>query len=319
MKPVDEEQELTRLLAQEPSPLASGVGALRAHGPDAAELASLASRLALQGLDVSLSPSPAARRNPWKKWGWGGLGGAAAVAVWLALRGSPAVPNSASAPVNSASALANSASANLAPVLATAPEPLKASAVPARHADSPPPGSSVAEGRAAPGDGPPAGVADSAPTTASVAATAGIAAPRPLREAPKDTTALAGRSEDVHDSVNGPVPPTVASPHAAAASLAQAAASSAPVLGGTAAPPSEMALLRDARLALRQSPSSALGLTDEHARLYPQGQMTQERELIAVSALVALGHRTAALARAASFERQYPTSPYRKQLGELLR
>ena len=80
-----------------------------------------------------------------------------------------------------------------------------------------------------------------------------------------------------------------------------------------------MALLRDARLMLHQSPASALELTDEHARLYPQGQMTQERELIAVSALVALGHRTAALARAASFERQYPTSPYRKQLGELLR
>lgn len=80
-----------------------------------------------------------------------------------------------------------------------------------------------------------------------------------------------------------------------------------------------MELLRDARLVLRQSPSRALELTDEHARLYPQGKMTQERELLAVSALVALGRRTAALSRAASFERQFPTSPYRKQLGDLLR
>ena len=47
MKPADEMQELTRLLAQETSPLASSLGALRDHGPDAAELASLASRLAL--------------------------------------------------------------------------------------------------------------------------------------------------------------------------------------------------------------------------------------------------------------------------------
>ena len=69
MKPVDEEQELTRLLAQETSPLASSLGALRDLGPDAAELASLASRLALQGLDVSVPPPPAARPNPLKKWG----------------------------------------------------------------------------------------------------------------------------------------------------------------------------------------------------------------------------------------------------------
>jgi len=47
--------------------------------------------------------------------------------------------------------------------------------------------------------------------------------------------------------------------------------------------------------------------------------MAQERELIAVSALVALGRRTAALSRTSNFERLYPTSPYRKQLGDLLR
>jgi hypothetical protein len=77
-------------------------------------------------------------------------------------------------------------------------------------------------------------------------------------------------------------------------------------------------LLRDARLALRQSPARALQLTDEHARLYPRGKLTQERELIAVSALVGLGRRTAALSRAANFERLYPSSPYRKQMGDLL-
>jgi hypothetical protein len=306
VKPVDEEQELTRLLAQEQSPLASGVGALRHHGPDAVELASLAARLALQGLDLSVSPPPAAHRNPWKKSGWGGLGGVSAVVVWLALRGFPAVPNAARTV------------ANAAPAVASAPEPLAASAAPAQHTDSPPRGSSVAASRAAPGDGPTAGVADSAPTTASVVATAGLAAPSPFREAPKSTTAPASSVEDVHDSVNGPLRPTVAGPRAAASSAGRAATSGAPASGGTAAPPSEMALLRDARLTLHQSPASALELTEEHARLYPQGQMTQERELIAVSALVALGRRTAALARAASFERQYPTSPYRKQLGELL-
>jgi hypothetical protein len=93
----------------------------------------------------------------------------------------------------------------------------------------------------------------------------------------------------------------------------------APTSPPVTAAPSELELLRDARLTLRQSPARALELTGEHARLYPQGKMTQERELIAVSALVLLGRRTAALSRAAAFERQYPASPYRKQLSDLLR
>jgi hypothetical protein len=61
-----------------------------------------------------------------------------------------------------------------------------------------------------------------------------------------------------------------------------------------------------------------LSLTEQHARLYPQGKLVQERELIAISALVALGRRTAALSRGARFDAAYPTSAYRKQIGELL-
>jgi hypothetical protein len=298
VKPFDEEQELTRLLAQEQAP--SSLAALRDHGPDAAELASLASRLALQGLDVSVSQLPPARGNPWKKWGWGGLGGLSAVVVWLALRGSQPVPPAAQA-------------------VATTPKLLAASAASAEHATLPPRASNVAASRPAPGEGPTAGAEDRATATASVVAPAGIAAPNPLLELPKSTTAATGTAGDVHDSVNSPAHPTVVRPLAAvAASVAQGADGSAPA-SGSAAVPSELELLRDARLLLRQSPARALELTDEHGRLYPQGKMTQERELIAVSALVALGRRAGALSRAASFERQYPTSPYRKQMGDLLR
>lgn len=85
-----------------------------------------------------------------------------------------------------------------------------------------------------------------------------------------------------------------------------------------ASAPSELELLRDARLALKSSPAAALQFTERHRSSYPSGKLSQERELIAISALVALGRRTAALARAASFERAYPSSPYRKQIGELL-
>lgn len=134
-----------------------------------------------------------------------------------------------------------------------------------------------------------------APAATAVVTASGATPIASVGEA-KGATSSAKPGDDVHSSANR-----------------------APVSAGTVAPASEMELLRDARLVLRQSPSRALELTDEHARLYPQGKMTQERELLAVSALVALGRRTAALSRAASFERQFPTSPYRKQLGDLLR
>ena len=40
---------------------------------------------------------------------------------------------------------------------------------------------------------------------------------------------------------------------------------------------------------------------------------------IGISALVALGRRTAALSRGARFQRDFPTSPYRDQVQQLLR
>ena len=45
--------------------------------------------------------------------------------------------------------------------------------------------------------------------------------------------------------------------------------------------------------------------------------MVQERELIAISALARLGRHTAVLTRAAQFERDFPNSPYRKQVSAL--
>lgn len=303
MKPADEEQELTRLLAQEPSPLAANLGALRSHGPDATELASLASRLALQGLDVSVSRPQAAGPNPWKTWGWGGLGGVSAVVVWLALRGwSPTTAE----PARAVTPAAQVASASTA---VTARSPGAAS-----H-----PGG-VAGARTARDDEVAAQVEEEVATAANAVASAPSAAPTPLREAAKVVTSSAIPDGDVRRSLNGPSNPSAASVHTGvASSVAKGASSGAALPASTATAPSEMELLRAARLVLRQSPARALELTEEHGRLYPQGKMTQERELIAVSALVTLGRRTAALSRVASFERQYPTSPYRKQMGDLLR
>lgn len=292
MRQVDEEQELTRLLAQESSPLASGLSALRDRGPDASELASLASRLALQGLNVSLA-APRPRPNRWKKWALGGVGGASAIVVWLALRGAPAREATLSV------------------------QPLAASSAPSRpavkHLGSPQRPPSAAAGSRTP-------IEVSTPPAASSRAIASGAVSSALVREPRSPIASgSARAEDVHGSNERVSPSSVTSSRASTAATT-ASASGGPALPlGAATPPSEIELLRDARLALRGSPARALALTEEHARAYPQGKMTQERELIAVSALVALGRRTAALSRAASFERLYPTSPYRKQMGDLLR
>jgi hypothetical protein len=81
--------------------------------------------------------------------------------------------------------------------------------------------------------------------------------------------------------------------------------------------PSEVALLRDARLALGGNPAEALALAEQHRVQFARGAMVQERELIAISALARLGRHAAVLARAAQFERDFPNSPYRKQVTAL--
>jgi len=86
---------------------------------------------------------------------------------------------------------------------------------------------------------------------------------------------------------------------------------------GVVARPTEVALLRDARLALGSSPADALALAEQHRTLFPRGAMVQERELIAISALARLGRHTAVLTRAAQFEHDFPNSPYRKQVSAL--
>lgn len=287
MKLADEERELTRLLASERSPLGSSIEVLRDNVPDATELASLASRLALQGLDVTVqAPPPPARA--WKKWAIGGAGGAAAVLVWLALRGSPPTPNAT-------------------PSEAPAPRPSPATVIEQQVSTRHP--SNVAGNAKAP-------AAVAAPTAASADAPSPTL-PNDLK-APNDATAPVRPSGAVSEAARSAAHAPAAPSRPAVASVSEGRAG-APLGVDTATAPSEIELLRDARFALRQSPARALELTDQHVRLYPQGKLTQERELLAISALVALGRRTAALSRGASFERLFPASPYRKQVGDLLR
>jgi len=117
-----------------------------------------------------------------------------------------------------------------------------------------------------------------------------------------------------------------APPHASSSSLAgevdsgasggpPAAAPPKPLVGGTpqaarASNPAqaEATLLEQARAALSASPAQALRLAQQHAQQFPHGLLTQEREVIAISALRRLGRTTEADARAARFDARYPHS-----------
>lgn len=71
----------------------------------------------------------------------------------------------------------------------------------------------------------------------------------------------------------------------------------------------ERAILDGARRALEQGDgATALSATERHARTFPGGALVQEREGIAIRALVLLGRRDEGRARAQRFVARYPDS-----------
>jgi TolA-binding protein len=71
----------------------------------------------------------------------------------------------------------------------------------------------------------------------------------------------------------------------------------------------ERALLDAARIALASGePERAIDVVDRHAREYPHGRLAEEREAIAVRALVKVGRYDEARTRAARFQSLYPRS-----------
>jgi hypothetical protein len=81
----------------------------------------------------------------------------------------------------------------------------------------------------------------------------------------------------------------------------------------------ESALLGAARAKLTSGNSR--GALDDVARLraqFPHGRLAQEREVVAVDALAALGDRPGARARALTFLDQFPASPYAARIRQSL-
>jgi hypothetical protein len=80
---------------------------------------------------------------------------------------------------------------------------------------------------------------------------------------------------------------------------------------------SEAAMLRRAQDALGASPSKALEITSQHMARFPSGNLAQEREVLAIQALLALGRAGEARARAAQFATRYPGSAHLRRIEVL--
>ena len=100
-----------------------------------------------------------------------------------------------------------------------------------------------------------------------------------------------------------------ASPSASAAPLAHASVRAAPSASSTSSLSDERALLDRVRSELAENdPANALNLVDEHTRRFPKAQLAEEREVLAVQALVALGRYDEARTRAAKLRAAAPNS-----------
>jgi len=294
LKPDDDPWQLDRLSAAEAPELCRALEAAKRQLPSARELAALAANLSVQGLPPPNDGGQSPVLRSAARFRIHGLvvGAAALGAVVLSInvaRRPAADPQRVAQPssmASTASSLPNlgASAAPVARVAATGQAPLAPTpAVPEAVSDAQ------------------LGAAGSPPSTSDRAPEAVTPnGPRPARPAPDPS--LPGSS------------PLVGSRGSQSASRSEQGSAPQP---GSKAQPSELELLRDARLALRSSPALALGLTEQHSALYPRGSMAQERELIAISALARLGRHTAVLSRAQRFEQDFPGSPYRKQIAQM--
>ena len=126
--------------------------------------------------------------------------------------------------------------------------------------------------------------------------------------------AIAGEAPSVRVIPARPGPaPALSAAHAAEPAPVAVAKSA-----GASSIADEAKLLESARSFLDDSPSLALDLTEQHRRLHPVGQLSAERELVAIEALLKLGRRTQAEQRAAPLLGQPPGSLYARRLRQLL-
>jgi hypothetical protein len=289
---------LDRLDPAQGSELLRAVEAAKRQLPSAHDLAALAASLSVQGLPLPSQAAPpgAPGASPRLRIRWLtiGAGVVGAIVLSVQLARPPVIGSKTPAPSTP------TAPTDQAPSRIAAPAPFA-------------PGSPVARPSSSAFEATPA-----APTLPVDELRADPShAPLPASGAIPETTARSGPTPVPPAPEPAPVPATRSAVVARGSRSPRTAAEGASLEAGSKVRPSELELLRDARLALRSSPALALGLTEQHSALYPRGTMAQERELIAISALVQLGRHAAVLSRAQRFEHDFPSSPYRKQIAQM--
>ncbi len=176
----------------------------------------------------------------------------------------------------------------------------------------------------------PTAIARLAPQTAPV-----VENPAALAVAPSAPTPNGVAPHDQSPAPLGAVPPADSERNAGSEPNASARSSSSTPRSASDAPAAsersanteepelptrepEIALLKRAREALARNPGTALALAEQHRELYPKGRLGQEREVIAVTALMRMGLPTSAKDRAEQFKRSYPRSAYIGQLERIV-
>ncbi|MBX3216391.1 MAG: hypothetical protein KF850_30410, partial [Labilithrix sp.] len=159
-----------------------------------------------------------------------------------------------------------------------------------------------------------------ASTTAPIGIVATVTASTGATTASVEADAPAALS--VAEDLTPPTEPSAAPPPAASGSTVRAplaaGSSGAQAAREETGPEAEVRLLERAQDALRARPAEALALADEHARRFPQGMLAQEREVIAIEALVKTGRASEANARASRFKARFPGSSHARRIDALV-
>jgi hypothetical protein len=127
-------------------------------------------------------------------------------------------------------------------------------------------------------------------------------------------------------SPEAPSLPAVSDPPAASIARAQPRSldHAAPPLDSTAPATDADELLREAELLekaradISRDPASSLRSLDQHREGFVDGQLTAERELLAIDALARQGRAAEARARAAAFLARFPSSPYADRVRRIV-
>jgi hypothetical protein len=169
-------------------------------------------------------------------------------------------------------------------------------------------------------------VATSATSTPSRSASLSVpSAPAPVAVTPLQTRV--SEPSPFPDAVEAPEPPPSTTPPRSppAREPAREVSPRAPLDVLPSSPSSqgsaqreELGLLARAQSALSSDPKTALLLAGEHEARFGHGALSQEREVVAIDALLRLGRRSEASARAMRFSQQFPGSVHARRIEILL-